>query len=85
VLAPPSGMYGGGNVPASVRLQIGGSVQAFFVGSQVPLQHSMSFAHAWPVAPQWLKVCTPAMHTPVVDGRVRSTIVALSAFGSWHL
>jgi hypothetical protein len=51
----------------------------------VPLQHLLSAEHTSPTKPQWLKVCTPAMQMPFVEGSVRSTIVALSAFGSWHL
>ena len=82
VLAPPSGMYGGGNEPASVTLQI-------FGGSQRPpvhwaLQQSASVEQAIPAMPQRLKVCAPAMQIPMVEGSVRSTIVALNAFGSWQ-
>jgi len=82
LLAPPSGMYGGGNEPASVTPQMSGASHTRLV--QLALQQSASFAQGIPAMPQWLKACTPAMQMPVVDGSLRSTIAALSAFGSWH-
>ena len=85
LLAPPSGVYGVQGAPASVIPQIAGASQVFDVVLQALLQHWVSFSHAWPAMPHWLKVFTPAMHTPVVDGSVRSTIVALSADGIRHL
>ena len=87
VLAPPSGMYGVQGAPASVTPQINGASHLFVIALQTPLQHAFAAAavQASPEIAQWLKVCTPAMHTPLVDGSVRSTIVALIADGTWHL
>ena len=82
VLTPPSGMYGGGNVPAAVTPQIFGASHTPAV--HAALQQSAPVAQATPAMPQWLKLCAPAMQMPMVEGSVRSTIAALNAFGSWH-
>jgi hypothetical protein len=84
VLMPPSGVYGVQGTPASVTPQIAGALHCFDIGSHLALQQSASFAQVIPAMPQRLKVCAPAMQMPVVEGSVRSTIVALNAFGSWH-
>ena len=70
-------------MPPFVTLQIAGASQT--LATQEALQHSASLLQASPAAPQRLKDCTPAMHTPLVSGSVRSTIVALSSSGTMHL
>ncbi len=82
VPAPPSGVHGVQGAPGSVTPQICGASHLLPV--QAPLQQSLGAAHVSPTKPQWLEAFTPAMHTPVVEGSVRSTIVALSAFGGWQ-